>query len=225
MGEAEEVRELAKLAEKGERYSDMLGYMKRLCEITEYRLSREEQNLLFIAYTNVIGDIRTSLRSLRAVAGTEEQWQQSQTYAEQVCAELVTACKDTEQILEKLLSNATDLELRVSYLRLLGRCNQLLSTDCNEHDAPEKARRYFSQAESLFVQVYSPAHPTRLGLSLSNATYRYDIIGDAIGAITLAQNTFNEAVADLENLTEEHYRDSALILTLLRDNITNWTQP
>jgi len=42
-------------------------------------------------------------------------------------------------------------------------------------------------------------------------------------ACTLAKQAFDEAIAELDTLGEESYKDSTLIMQLLRDNLTLWT--
>jgi len=39
----------------------------------------------------------------------------------------------------------------------------------------------------------------------------------------LAKQAFDEAIAELDTLGEESYKDSTLIMQLLRDNLTLWT--
>jgi 14-3-3 protein epsilon len=39
----------------------------------------------------------------------------------------------------------------------------------------------------------------------------------------LAKQAFDEAIAELDTLSEESYKDSTLIMQLLRDNLTLWT--
>jgi hypothetical protein len=38
----------------------------------------------------------------------------------------------------------------------------------------------------------------------------------------LAKQAFDEAIAELDTLSEESYKDSTLIMQLLRDNLTLW---
>ena len=42
-------------------------------------------------------------------------------------------------------------------------------------------------------------------------------------ACDLAKAAFDDAIAELDTLDEESYKDSTLIMQLLRDNLTLWT--
>lgn len=39
----------------------------------------------------------------------------------------------------------------------------------------------------------------------------------------MAKKAFDDAIAELDTLSEESYKDSTLIMQLLRDNLTLWT--
>ena len=39
----------------------------------------------------------------------------------------------------------------------------------------------------------------------------------------MARSAFEDAIAELDNVTEDSYKDSTLIMQLLRDNLTLWT--
>ena len=42
-------------------------------------------------------------------------------------------------------------------------------------------------------------------------------------ACHLAKQAFDEAISELDTLNEDSYKDSTLIMQLLRDNLTLWT--
>jgi len=42
-------------------------------------------------------------------------------------------------------------------------------------------------------------------------------------ACGMARQAFDEAIADLDNVDDDYYKDTTLIMQLLRDNLTLWT--
>lgn len=53
--------------------------------------------------------------------------------------------------------------------------------------------------------------------------FYYEILNSPDRACHLAKQAFDDAIAELDSLSEESYRDSTLIMQLLRDNLTLWT--
>merc|ERR1711967_35418 len=68
-----------------------------------------------------------------------------------------------------------------------------------------------------------PTHPIRLGLALNFSVFYYEIMSSPDRACHLAKQAFDDAIAELDTLSEESYKDSTLIMQLLRDNLTLWT--
>ncbi|KAL5132526.1 14-3-3-like protein D [Glycine soja] len=68
-----------------------------------------------------------------------------------------------------------------------------------------------------------PTHPIRLGLALNFSVFYYEIMNSPERACHLAKQAFDDAVSDLDTLNEDSYKDSTLIMQLLRDNLTLWT--
>ena len=65
---------MAKLAEQAERYEEMVEYMKSVAKTAgkaRNDLSLEERNLLSVAYKNVVGARRASLRIITSIESKE----------------------------------------------------------------------------------------------------------------------------------------------------------
>jgi 14-3-3 protein epsilon len=52
--------------------------------------------------------------------------------------------------------------------------------------------------------------------------FYYEILNSPDKACKLAKQAFDDAIAELDTLSEESYKDSTLIMQLLRDNLTLW---
>ena len=70
----------------------------------------------------------------------------------------------------------------------------------------------------------SPTHPIRLGLALNFSVFHYEIMQNAKKACKMARDAFDDAIADLDSVADEFYKDATLIMQLLRDNLTLWTE-
>ena len=63
-----------------------------------------------------------------------------------------------------------------------------------------------------------------MGLALVfYSVFYYEIQNNPEQACQLAKKAFDDAIAELDTLSEESYKDSTLIMQLLRDNLTLWT--
>jgi 14-3-3 protein epsilon len=85
-------------------------------------------------------------------------------------------------------------------------------------EAQDSYKKASQEAEDL-----KSTHPIRLGLALNFSVFYYEILSSPDIACKLAKQAFDNAIADLDGLEEDEYRDSATIMQLLRDNLTLWT--
>jgi 14-3-3 protein epsilon len=67
-----------------------------------------------------------------------------------------------------------------------------------------------------------PSHPVRLGLALNFSIFYHDLVSQPARAAQLARNAFDEAVAELDQLTVSERKDSTFIMRALRQNLTLW---
>jgi len=90
-------------------------------------------------------------------------------------------------------------------------------------ESAAKALEAYSSASTIANQDLPPTHPIRLGLALNFSVFYYEILNSPDRACHLAKQAFDDAIAELDTLSEESYKDSTLIMQLLRDNLTLWT--
>merc|ERR1739838_144508 len=86
-----------------------------------------------------------------------------------------------------------------------------------------ESQEAYKAAFEVAQKEMQPTHPIRLGLALNFSVFYYEILNNPERACTLAKTTFDEAIAELDTLNEDSYKDSTLIMQLLRDNLTLWT--
>lgn len=223
----------AKLAEQAERYDEMVTSMKDVARM-DVDLSVEERNLLSVAYKNVIGARRASWRIVSSIEhkeeakdGTSNKLKEVKEYRLQIEQELKNICNDILTIIdENLLPSAQSGESKVFYYKMKGDYHRYLAefaTGNERKEAAEHSLVAYKSASDVATQELNTTHPIRLGLALNFSVFYYEILNSPDRACTLAKSAFDDAIAELDTLNEESYKDSTLIMQLLRDNLTLWT--
>nr|CAD7432969.1 unnamed protein product [Timema monikensis] len=87
----------------------------------------------------------------------------------------------------------------------------------------DDSQKAYQEAFDISKSKMQPTHPIRLGLALNFSVFYYEIINSPARACHLAKQAFDDAIAELDTLNEDSYKDSTLIMQLLRDNLTLWT--
>ena len=89
-------------------------------------------------------------------------------------------------------------------------------------EAAERSLQAYQAACAVAKESLSPTHPIRLGLALNFSVFYYEVLGSPECACTMAKTAFDAAVCDLGQLEGESYKDTTLIMQLLRDNHKLW---
>jgi len=223
---------MAKLSEQAERYDEMVTYMKEVAKLG-VELTVEERNLLSVAYKNVIGARRASWRIISSIEqkeetkGNEHQVIKIKSYRTKVEKELSEVCNDILEVLDKHLIPAAEAgESKVFYHKMKGDYHRYLAEFASGDErktASEAAHESYKAASAIAQSDLAPTHPIRLGLALNFSVFYYEILNSPDRACHLAKQAFDDAIAELDTLSEESYKDSTLIMQLLRDNLTLWT--
>ncbi|NP_001274309.1 14-3-3 protein gamma-like [Hydra vulgaris] len=226
----------AKLAEQAERYDDMAAAMKQVTKMTDEPLTGEERNLLSVAYKNIVGAKRSSWRVITSIEQKANDKQAlAAQYRSNIEKELKGVCEEVLELLAKYLvnksiervdpANKKTLESAVFYLKMKGDYYRYLA----EVAVDEERKRVIFEADAAYKQASEISEnlistdPIRLGLALNYSVFHYEIRNKPSEACTLAKKAFDDAIVELDSLAEDSYKDSTLIMQLLRDNLTLWT--
>lgn len=234
----------AKLAEQAERYDEMAEAMKNLVENCldqnnsapggkADELTVEERNLLSVAYKNAVGARRASWRIISSVEQKEANRNHmtnkglAADYRQKVESELNKICQEILTLLsDKLLTRTTDSESRVFYFKMKGDYYRYISEFSNEEGkkvSAEQAEDSYKRATEIAEAELPSTHPIRLGLALNYSVFYYEILNQPQKACEMAKLAFDDAITEFDSVSEDSYKDSTLIMQLLRDNLTLWT--
>lgn len=175
----------------------------------------------------------------------------AKAYKEKIELELDDVCKEVLDLLEKYLIPNTNVsqecnqgeagdgkmdamvESKVFYLKMKGDYYRYLAEVASSEEVKENV---IKESEKAYTDAFQttkdglgghgcmkPTHPIRLGLALNFSVFYYEIRTNHTKACELAKEAFDEAIAELDTLNEDSYKDSTLIMQLLRDNLTLWT--
>lgn len=232
-----ELVDMAKLAEQAERYDDMVKFMTELTVMNQ-KLTDEQRNLLSVAFKNVVGARRSAWRITSGMEqrhndkGESKQAELAKSYREEIEKELEERCKDVLELIDNSLLKTVEgvenaAEGKVFYLKMKGDYFRYLVEVKPEGDErtalAEKSKDAYKNATEAASTNLANTHPIKLGLALNYSVFHYEIMNDNEEACKLARKAFDDAIAELDSLKEESYKDSTLIMQLLRDNLTLWT--
>uniref|UniRef100_A0A9J7Z2S3 3-monooxygenase/tryptophan 5-monooxygenase activation protein, gamma polypeptide 1 n=1 Tax=Cyprinus carpio carpio TaxID=630221 RepID=A0A9J7Z2S3_CYPCA len=212
----------------------VMSHHTSVTELNE-ALSNEERNLLSVAYKNVVGARRSSWRVISSIEqktsadGNEKKIEMVRAYREKIEKELEAVCQDVLNLLDNFLiknCSETQHESKVFYLKMKGDYYRYLAevaTGEKKATVVESSEKAYSEAHEISKEHMQPTHPIRLGLALNYSVFYYEIQNAPEQACHLAKTAFDDAIAELDTLNEDSYKDSTLIMQLLRDNLTLWT--
>lgn len=115
----------ARLSEQGERYQDMIEYMKKVAKFQQ-DLTNDERNLLSVAYKNYVKTRRDAWRTIQAIQNKEELKGNKylnliQVYRKKIEDELTTICREVLELLDNyLLKQSQHAEGNVFFWKMKG---------------------------------------------------------------------------------------------------------
>lgn len=215
-------------------------------------LTADQRNLFSVAYKNVVGTKRQALRILseqkenNSESANLDEKERNQ-YKNTMAKELYDWCKEILTFLEKLVEKSEALmkkfenkkddtadggkeafekatESTVFYKKMIGDYYRYLTEEFkDEQDLKTSCEQAYNGAMKIAKDHLPATNSTRLGLALNFSVAYYEIMAKKEEACTLAKEAFDAAIEKLDSLNDAHYKDSTLIMQLLRDNLTIWS--
>jgi 14-3-3 protein epsilon len=223
---------LAKLAEQAERYDEMAEHMKAVA-MSNQEMSVEERNLISVAYKNAVGSRRASWRIISSVEqkeaskGNTQNVDMAKAYRIRVETELHRICEEILALIDNsLIPTSSSGECKVFYYKMKGDYFRYIAEFTEgegKTGAANSAHDAYKEAMAVATTDLVVTHPIRLGLALNFSVFHYEVLGNPEEACKMARQAFEDAIAELDSVSEDSYKDSTLIMQLLRDNLTLWT--
>jgi len=196
-------------------------------------LSIEERNLISVAYKNAVGSRRASWRIISSVEqkelskSLEQNAEMAKAYRIRVEAELNKICGEILELIDgSLVPMSQAGESKVFYYKMKGDYYRYIAEFTEgegKTGAANNAHGAYNQAMEVATTELVVTHPIRLGLALNFSVFHYEVLGNPEEACKMARQAFEDAIAELDSVSEDSYKDSTLIMQLLRDNLTLWT--
>ncbi|OWF40324.1 14-3-3-like protein [Mizuhopecten yessoensis] len=205
----------------------------------------DERNLLSVAYKNIVGSRRNAWRVIESSEngqqckldnGQEDEaihWKLSicQKYKKTVADELNGICDEVTKLLDDHLIKNADAggpESKVFYMKMKGdyfRYKVEVASAENREIFSRQSEEAYELAWNTATTELKPTHPIRLGLALNFSVFYYEIRNEPKKAQALAKDAFDMGIKDIGDTEEQSntYKDSTLIMQLLRDNLALWT--
>merc|ERR1712127_853770 len=148
-------------------------------------------------------------------------------YRTKVEGELQKICDAILELLDKnLILKAGDGESKVFFQKMKADYYRYIAEFTSgdaKTKAADSAEAAYAEAAKVAEKDLAVTHPIRLGLALNYSVFLYEVQSKPDEACKMARDAFEDAIAELDNVGEESYKDSTLIMQLLRDNLTLWT--
>ncbi|XP_027364256.1 14-3-3-like protein isoform X4 [Abrus precatorius] len=184
---------MAKLAEQAERYEEMVEFMEKVSASADNEELTVEERNLLSVAYKNVIGAR---RASWRIISSIEQKEESRGNEDHVAV-----IRDYRSKIESELSNICDGILKLLDSRLIPSASS-------------------GDSKVFYLKMKGDYH--RYLAEFKTGAERKEAAESTLAAYKSAQ-AFDEAIAELDTLGEESYKDSTLIMQLLRDNLTLWT--
>jgi len=219
---------LATIAETAERYDDMVVFMSEAAKLGKFN-GEVHRNLFSVAFKNAVSVRRSAWRVVNQKLQEEDTkanqavYNRAKTLLDNIQNEIEGYCvKVIEIVDEHILKDVVDEEEEVFYIKMKADYCRY-QAELGLEEPKKKASEFYKAAQEKAEKNLEPTNPTLLGLALNYSVFCHELANKPDLATSTAKMAFDNAIAKLDKLEESNYKDSTLIMQLLRDNLTLWS--
>ena len=226
----EELIFLSKLYTKAELYKEVINFIKEFIKLNP-KLEKEECDIISTGFKNMISEKRSSWFTLQSMERKEKKKKKNtikeiKEIKNHIENEIRETCKELQDLVDKELlpKNEEDevlvflYKLKADYFRYIcefAEGNELL-------DNLIKAEEFYKKAYEIADKKLPIINCNRVSVALNYSIFLYETKKDKKNGFDIAQNTFKESMKFIEDLEKPKYRDTLLIIQLLKENIIFW---
>ena len=220
---------MARICEQAERYADMVDFMKPVLEVKGAEMSVDERQLTCVAFKNLVNSKRVAWRTVKAVQNNVKY----QLYIDSIkeyqgkledgifadCQQIITIVQN------HIIKKKGNGEAKAFFLKILGdnyRYIAEISTGERRQKAVEGA---IANYEEGFAIELPPCNTTRLSLSLNLSVFYQEIMHEPEKAKKVANKTLTGALEKIDDLAEDEFKDTKIIIDLIKENLQVWNEP
>lgn len=233
----------ARICDQIEQFDWMMIYVDEVISRCQ-ALNFDEWNMVSVAFKNNVGPARTSWRISDSIcrretgknplASNSSQIECAKRIKKQCEKRVVKLCKEILDRLEnKIMKVESDVHAQIFYLKMQGdyywyiaevQIDSVATDDEKwELNSVKMAKTSYEKATTMAYANLTTTDPVRLGLDLNFSVFFYEILKDAKKACEIAKLSFDNAIYEIENIADDHYKDTTTIMQLMRDNLNLWS--
>lgn len=206
-------------------YKNVVGGRRTSWRTTNETIIENGKNELLVPYKSMIaGEIQTLCLEIQGILKKVLEVTESAITVSEA-AEKAEKDKDgKDKDGGKAAKQTSELhDSWIFYSKMIGDYYRYLREVFPKNDEYKKlCEKHYQAAMDRAEEKQEPTNPTRLGLALNFSVCHFEILQNQQAACDLAKSAFDQAIEKLDSLNDASYKDSTLIMQLLRDNLTIW---
>lgn len=213
-----------------QRYDQAIDKVEEIFEIKN-QLDPSERNTLFALFKGAIDPSRASLRTVDSYyqsdleEGKTEKAELLLHYKNEFSNHIISVCQHAIDILENtLIPNAEDPSAQCFYYKFKADMYRYIAESDNEIEKDKaliQGKDAYMAAIEIATNQLEAINPTRLGVILNAAVFRYKHLNEHEEAIEMLQQTSDEVKGQLD-IPEEWVLDVQNALKTMKHNLDLW---